>query len=106
MAPVSSASQADPNLDELHSYGLGGRAAPLVIVSFVMFFVALLLVGNRLVCRMTLKKPLGMDDYVIALSLVCTFLPQKVTGLTSYLGFLRCNYWCYPHRQVCLNVLP
>lgn len=106
MAPISSASQADPNLDELHSYGLAGRAAPLVIVSFVMLFVALLLVGNRLVCRLALKKPLGMDDYVIALSLVCTFVPQKVTGLMSCLGFLLCNYWCSPHRQVCFNVLP
>lgn len=83
MAPIPSSSQANLNPDDLHSYGLGGRAAPLVIVSFVMLFVAVLLVGNRFVCRIALKKPLGMDDYAIALSLVSIFLPRNVTGLTG-----------------------
>ncbi|KAL1954898.1 hypothetical protein VTO42DRAFT_487 [Malbranchea cinnamomea] len=71
MAPIPETSEA--SRFAMQSYGFGGRALSLVVVSFVMLFMAALLVTNRLVCRMVLKKPLGIDDYVIAVSLtICS----------------------------------
>lgn len=95
MAPIP---QNPMDRELLESYGLGGRASSLVIVSFVMLFLAIAVVINRFVCRIALKKPLGMDDYVIVLSLVGALSILEVTCLMcGDLGILHCNDWSDSH---------
>lgn len=55
------------------AFGLGGRGFSMVIIQYVMMSLAILLVINRLAVRVIMCKRVGLDDYVILLSLVRFF---------------------------------
>lgn len=56
---------------DMRDVGMHGRGMALVYITISFSILALFLVSMRLVTRLSAKCTLGMDDYAIALSMVC-----------------------------------
>lgn len=60
--------------------GVEGRGVNLVIISLVFAVASFAMVASRVCSRLRAKYALGLDDYAIILSLVCS-LPVLRIGI-------------------------